>query len=134
MFPLKLQLFLIVLSLLFLLLLINMIKKFELQLKYALLWIFVVLIMIIVAVFPQIAFLFTDFFGFQDPSNFVFLLGILCCLIIIFSISISISTLSSKMRQMSQEIGLLKHQFNNMESKEKDLKENFNKREEWDIE
>ncbi|MNE84175.1 hypothetical protein D3C80_1810500 [compost metagenome] len=130
MFPLKLQLLLLFMSILFLLLLINMIKKYELQLKYALLWIVVVLVMIVVAVFPSIAFFFTDVIGIQDPSNFVFLLGILSCLVIIFSLSISISTLSSKMRQMSQEIGLLKYQFKELQSKEYQLHVNSNKKEE----
>lgn len=130
MFPLKLQLLLLFMSILFLLLLINMIKKYELQLKYALLWFVVVLVMIIVAVFPGIAFFFTDVFGIQDPSNFVFLLGILSCLVIIFSLSISISTLSSKMRQMSQEIGLLKYQFKELQTREYKLHVNSNKKEE----
>ncbi|MBY0009528.1 DUF2304 domain-containing protein [Paenibacillus typhae] len=130
MFPLKLQLLLLFMSVLFLLLLINMIKKYELQLKYALLWFVVVLVMIIVAVFPGIAFFFTDIIGIQDPSNFVFLLGILSCLVIIFSLSISISTLSSKMRQMSQEIGLLKYQFKELQTRENQLHVNSNKKEE----
>lgn len=130
MFPLKLQLLLLFMSILFLLLLINMIKKYELQLKYALLWFVVVLVMIIVALFPGIAFFFTDIIGIQDPSNFVFLLGILSCLVIIFSLSISISTLSSKMRQMSQEIGLLKYQFKELQTREYQLHVNSNKKEE----
>ncbi|OKP93310.1 DUF2304 domain-containing protein, partial [Paenibacillus sp. P46E] len=96
MFPFKLQIFLIMLSALFLFLLINMIKKYELQLKYALLWLTMVVIMLVVALIPGIVFYFTDLFGFQEPSNFVFLLGILCSLVIIFSLSISLSNLSHK--------------------------------------
>lgn len=117
MFPIKLQISLILLCVILLFLLVNMIKKYELQLKYALLWIFVVIIMITISIIPQIAFYFTKLFGFQAPSNFVFLIGILCGLVIIFSLSVSISNLSIKVRQMSQEIGLLKQQLNIAESK-----------------
>ncbi|WP_042240071.1 DUF2304 domain-containing protein [Paenibacillus sp. FSL R5-0912] len=116
MFPLKLQIFLIVISVLFLLLLFNMIKKYELQLKYALLWIMVVSIMIIISVFPKIAFYFTFFLGFQEPSNFIFLIGIIFSLMIIFSLSVSISNQSYKMRQISQEMGLLKKRLKELEN------------------
>lgn len=121
MFPFKLQLFLILLSILFLLLLINMIKKYEIQLKYALLWITMVIIMLIIASVPTIAFYFTDILGFQEPSNFVFLLGILCSLIIIFSLSISISNLSHKVRQISQEIGLIKKHIKELEHNKSEI-------------
>lgn len=77
MFPFKLQISLILLCLILLFLLINMIKRYELQLRYALLWILVVIIMLVISVIPQIAFYFTGIFGFQAPSNFVFLVGIL---------------------------------------------------------
>lgn len=120
MFPLKLQLSLILLCVVLLVLLINMIKKYELQLKYALLWIFVVVLMLVISVLPQIAFYFTRVFGFQAPSNFVFLVGIVSGLAIIFSLTISISNSSIKIRQMSQEIGLLKQQLNRLEMKAKD--------------
>lgn len=117
MFPIKLQFFLIVLSVFILFLLINMIKKYELQLKYALLWISMVIVMLFIALIPSIAFFFTDLFGFKEPSNFVFLLGIICSLIIIFSLSVSISNLSHKMRQLSQELGMLKMDFEKLNSK-----------------
>lgn len=115
MFPFKLQMFLILLSVFFLFLLINMIKKYELQLKYALLWITMVALMLIIALVPSIAFYFTKLFGFQEPSNFIFLLGILCSLVIIFSLSISISNLSHKMRQISQEVGMIKRSIEELE-------------------
>ncbi|MNI61484.1 hypothetical protein D3C73_1167580 [compost metagenome] len=120
MFPFKLQVFLIVLSVLFLFLLINMIKKYELQLKYALVWITMVVLMLVVALIPTTAFYFTDLLGFQEPSNFVFLLGILCSLVIIFSLTISISNLSHQIRQMSQEIGIIKKNLKEIENKKID--------------
>lgn len=123
MFPLKLQISLIFLCLLLLFLLINMIKKYELQLKYALLWFVVVIIMIALSLVPQIAFYFTDIFGFQAPSNFVFLVGILSGMVIIFSLTVSISNSSNKLRQMSQEMGLLKQQLNDTELKIDQLKQ-----------
>jgi hypothetical protein len=123
MFPLKLQISLIFLCVLLLFLLINMIKKYELQLKYALLWFVVVIIMIALSLVPQIAFYFTDIFGFQAPSNFVFLVGILSGMVIIFSLTVSISNSSNKLRQMSQEMGLLKQQLNDTELKIDQLKQ-----------
>lgn len=123
MFPLKLQISLVFLCLLLLFLLINMIKRYELQLKYALLWFVVVVIMIALSLVPQIAFYFTDIFGFQAPSNFVFLVGILSGMVIIFSLTVSISNSSNKLRQMSQEMGLLKQQLNNADLKIDQLKQ-----------
>uniref|UniRef100_UPI00403EC1AB DUF2304 domain-containing protein n=1 Tax=Paenibacillus sp. FSL M7-0896 TaxID=2921610 RepID=UPI00403EC1AB len=123
MFPLKLQLSLIILCIILLFFLINMIKKYQLQLRYALLWIIVVIIMITISILPQIAFFFTSLFGFQAPSNFVFLVGIICGLVIIFSLSISISNLSIKVRQMSQEIGLLKQSLEIDEANRREVKE-----------
>ncbi|WP_370510850.1 DUF2304 domain-containing protein [Paenibacillus odorifer] len=115
--------FLILLSVFFLFLLINMIKKYELQLKYALLWITMVVLMLIIALVPSIAFYFTNLFGFQEPSNFIFLLGILCSLVIIFSLSISLSNLSHKMRQISQEVGMIKRSIKELEENKLEYKE-----------
>ncbi|MNC66775.1 hypothetical protein D3C75_1172120 [compost metagenome] len=79
--------------------------------------------MIALSLVPQIAFYFTDIFGFQAPSNFVFLVGILSGMVIIFSLTVSISNSSNKLRQMSQEMGLLKQQLNDTELKIDQLKQ-----------
>lgn len=123
MFSLKTQLFLIVVCVILLLLLLNMIKKYELQLKYAILWLFVVVVMLIISIVPQLASLLADAIGFKTPSNFVFLIGILSIFVIMFSMTLAISSMSMKLRQVSQKVGLLEYQLSHLKLKNGDCDE-----------
>ncbi|MCM3272400.1 DUF2304 domain-containing protein [Paenibacillus elgii] len=123
MISIKLQLFLVIISFAGLLMFINMIVKYKLELKYSLLWIFFSLVTIILAIFPDLSKCISDLLGFEKPVNAIFLFGIILTLIIIFSLTITLSSNQTKIKQLTQEIGInklensqLKEEINNLKT------------------
>lgn len=114
MIPLRLQLMLILLSLLCLFALISMILKHKLELKYSLLWIMLNLVTLAISVFPGIVESITEWIAIEKPVNTIFLFGILTTLVILFSITVAISTSYTKIKDISQELGIFKNELMNI--------------------
>lgn len=85
----------------------NLIKRGSLQLKYSLLWIVLGVIMLIMAVFPKILDVISKFIGIYTPTNALFLLGFAFTLPVIFGLTMAISKLSMKVKDLAQELALL---------------------------
>lgn len=97
-----------VFSLLALLLLITLVRKYRLELKYALLWIGLSVLFIVLAICPYLSFLIAYLLGIKTPSNAIYLLGIISLLMITFSMTISLSRMSNSIKDLTQELGLLR--------------------------
>lgn len=109
----QLQIFLLIFLLFQLLLIIKTIKNKRLSMKYGSLWIFLLLLMAIVVIFPKILFKLSHLFGFEVASNMVFLVGFFFLFYIIFILTISISIQNEKIKVLVQEVSMLKESVNN---------------------
>jgi hypothetical protein len=121
MIPIKLQLFLIVFSAIGLIMLINMIKKYNLELKYALLWIVLSIVTILLSIIPKISTFVSEWLGIETPVNTVFLIGIFIILMILFSLTVALSSSHNKIKGISQELGIYKSELKELK-KRLDLK------------
>lgn len=99
---------LILLLLLQVILIINSVKKKKFSIKYASLWIFLLTLMAIIVIFPELVFIMAKFMGFEKASNMVFLLGFFFLFYIIFTLTASISIQNEKIKLLVQEVSLLK--------------------------
>ncbi|MDB5056340.1 MAG: hypothetical protein JWM44_4390 [Bacilli bacterium] len=121
MISLKLQLILLFISLGGLVFLLNQIVKYKLELKYSLLWLFLSVVTIILAVIPELSFRMAEWFGIEKPVNVLFLFGILLSLVIVFSLTIALSHHMIKIKQLSQELAICKNELNRLEAKLEEL-------------
>ncbi len=110
---LHLQIFLLLLLLFQLLLIIRTLKNKKLSMRYGSFWIFLLLLMVIVVIFPSILFKISSIFGFEVASNMIFLIGFFFLFYIIFILTISISVQNEKIKLLIQELSLLKESVNN---------------------
>lgn len=110
---LHLQIFLLLLLLFQLLLIIRTLKNKKLSMRYGSFWIFLLLLMVIVVIFPSILFKISSIFGFEVASNMIFLIGFFFLFYIIFILTISISVRNEKIKLLIQELSLLKESVNN---------------------
>lgn len=115
MINLKLQLLLVAFSLVVLFVFVNRTRRYKLELKYALVWIFFSAAGVVVAVFPQIFFLIARIMGIQVPVNAVFLLAVSSIFLILYSLTVSLSNHSRKLRTLTQEVGLMNHKVAQLE-------------------
>lgn len=85
---------------------INMIRNKVLELKYALSWLFVGFGILILDIFPQLTTWFSRLLGIASPVNMLFFLGFCFSLIIIFILTIAVSRMSTRIKQLAQELAL----------------------------
>lgn len=85
---------------------INMIREKKLELRYALTWLGVGIAILVLDCFPQVITWLAVKVGVANPINMLFFLGFCFSLIIIFVLTVSVSRMSNKVKQLAQEIAL----------------------------
>ena len=100
------QILVVGIALIFLVVILQQVRKQKLGLRYALLWILLSVTMI------------SRFCGIQTPVNMLFFIGICFLLVIIFSLSTALSRNSEKLKRLTQEMGLLEERLRNIQSEE----------------
>lgn len=97
----------IVLSLAFLLFTVFQIKRGKLLLRYSLMWMFLSVLLLIIAIFPQPIFALAELVGFDVGSNFIFSMAIFFLLLLCIGQTRAISQLVIKQTESTQRIALL---------------------------
>lgn len=97
----------------------NLVRIRRLELKYALIWFFVGILLLIFDLFPGLLQVMTQALGITLPINMLTFLGLLFVLMIIFSQTIVISNLTRKCQRLTQEVGLLYKKVDDLKKEEK---------------
>lgn len=112
---LRLQVIVGVLIVLSILVIGNMVRKRKLELKYALVWFLVGGVVLLFDVFPQLLNVIAQMLGVGAPVNMLFFLGFVFSLLIIFTLTLSMSKMSEKVKRLTQEVALLEEKINKKE-------------------
>ncbi len=86
--------------------LINMIRRKSLELKYALSWMLVLTALFVFACAPWLLNVVSEFLGIYAPVNMIFFLGFCFSLLIIFTLTVALSRLSNSVRTLDQIVAL----------------------------
>ncbi len=104
----KLQIFLLIGIALVLLYIINMVRKKRLDLRYALGWILIGLVIVVLTIFPRSLNRIAFFLGITSPVNMLFFFGFCLVVGVIFSLTVALSHMSDKVKKMAQEIAIMR--------------------------
>ena len=115
-----LQILLIIGTLVLFGLIIWLIKKGKIEVKYSIIWLAFSVTMIAFAVCPYIVLVLGDITGVSNPVNFIFLTQIMFILLILLSVSAVISGFSKKIKRLAQTNALLEKRVRELEEKLKD--------------
>ena len=96
----KLQILIIVVIILAMLYIVNHVRKKSIDFKYALLWLFVCICVLVNVVAKA--------FGIASPVNMLFFFGFCLSIVVIFTLSIALSNLTDKVKKMAQEIAIIR--------------------------
>ena len=96
---------------------VNLVRKRNLELKYALTWLFLGIGMLIEVLIPGLMDSISVALGIYNPMNMVFFLGFLFSVIVIFSLTMSVSRNSNRVRKMAQKIALNEYRSNKISQK-----------------
>lgn len=103
---LSLKVVLIVISILTCFYIARKLRKSQMNINDTVFWIFFALILVLLSVFPGIASWGSRLLGFQAPVNFVFVVVIFLLILRIFTMSIKISIVEDKLRNLTEEIAI----------------------------
>ena len=111
-----LQVFLIVSILLFMSLLLYYLSKKELNLKYTLTWLLSTLVLLVIAIFPQIVDVVGRFVGVANPVNTIFLFSGMFSFLILLTLTFIVSRLNNRVYRLTQTIALLEKRLRDSEA------------------
>lgn len=96
---------------------IVLIKKEQLNLKYTLLWLLSGIVMILMACIPQITVGLSKLLGIVTPANTIFIMEGLFALLIILSLTSIVSTQMLRIRRLTQTQAILEKRVQDLEKK-----------------
>lgn len=89
-------------------LLFQLLRKRRIREKYAGIWVLLTVAVIILGVFPGLAFWLSDLLGVEAPVNLVFACAFLVILAVVIHLSSEVSSLEEETRTLTEEIALLR--------------------------
>ncbi len=110
----KVRIIIMTVLLIGLIVIVNLIRKRSLELKYALTWLLLGTGMFVVVLVPGLLDVIANFFGIYNPMNMVFFLGFLFSILVIFGLTMSLSRNSDRIRKMAQTVALNEYRMKKM--------------------
>jgi hypothetical protein len=86
----------------------EMLRRKKLREKYAALWLFVGIGTLVLAAFPRLLTIVTEFSGVQLPSNLLFIISILLLLGVCLHLSWEFSVVEDETRTLAEEVAILR--------------------------
>lgn len=87
---------------------VEMLRRGYLREKFAALWLLVSLLLLVLAVFPELLGWVADLVGIQIPSNLLFMGAGMLLLLVSVQLSYEISRLEARTRRLAEEMALLR--------------------------
>ena len=113
----RLQWFALAMGIVFLGMMIELIRKNRVELKYALLWFFTGVVMILLAAFPGLLNWVSRLIGVYNPVNALFAIILCCGLGLMISYSVIMSGNKKASVRLTQEISLLEKRVRELEER-----------------
>ena len=98
----KVRLLLVIGLVCVLVMIINMVRKRQLELKYVLGWLGCDFVLLLFAIFPGLMVGLSNFLGIYAPVNMIFFLGFLFSLILVFTLTVALSRVTARVRRLAQ--------------------------------
>ena len=95
-------------------------KKQKLLVRYAIIWLFSDAVLGVFAVFPYIVLVLRDIIQIVTPSNLIFMIVIAFLLLVSLSLTSIVSGLSEKLKKLAQQNALLERRVRELEEKQKE--------------
>lgn len=88
---------------------LHKIRRLKVKMDDAIFWMFFSGILLMLGLFPEIAYKLTGLFGMMSPANLIFLVMIIILFEKVFTLSILVSQLEEKVTVLSAELALRSH-------------------------
>ena len=119
----KLQIIVGICLFLALAMIVYMIKKRSLDLKYALSWLLALVFVLVLDLFPVLLTKLSAALGVWAPVNMIFFLGFCFSLLIIFTLTVMLSRMAERVRKLAQAVAMNEEKLDRMGRELKKLQE-----------
>lgn len=106
---LALRILLSVVSVFSMVIMMRKIRHSKFQIEYAIFWILFSVLLIVMAIFPNLAIYLAHAIGIQSPVNMIFLVIIFILMAKLFYLNIHVSQLEYKVKELVQKLALNEH-------------------------
>lgn len=106
---LALRILLSVVSVFSMVIMMRKIRHSKFQIEYAIFWIIFSVLLIVMAIFPNLAIYLAHAIGIQSPVNMIFLVIIFILMAKLFYLNIHVSQLEYKVKELVQKLALNEH-------------------------
>lgn len=104
----------------YLFVIIWLMKKQKLLVRYSIIWLFSAAVLALFAIFPYIVLVLRDLTKIVTPSNLIFMMAIAFLLLISLCLTSIVSGLSEKMKKLAQQNALLERRVRELEKQHKE--------------
>lgn len=111
----SLRIFLFVVILIYFFIIINLLRKKSLNLRYSLIWLASGFVLMVLIVFPKLIYVFSEFVGIATPVNTVFVVEGIFILLILLSLTTIVSHFNERNRKLVQTVALLEKRIRELE-------------------
>lgn len=122
---LKIQIIIAVALVFAIFLILNMVRKNKIDLRYALVWLAMLTLVLVLDAFPNVMGMAADFIGIDLPVNMLFFFGFCFLIVIVFSLSMTLSKMSYRVKKLTQELALLEEKLETLKEQKKSEKDNL---------
>lgn len=105
---LNLRLAILIVTLILAFIIVKVLKKGRIPVKYSLLWCMAVVVLLVLVLFPEVLIWFANIMGFQTISNLVIGVFLVILFFITISLTIIVSGQKKKITLLIQEVSMLK--------------------------
>lgn len=102
---------------------VYMIKKRSLDLKYALSWLLALVFVLVLDLFPVLLTKLSAALGVWAPVNMIFFLGFCFSLLIIFTLTVMLSRMAERVRKLAQAVAMNEEKLDRLGRELKKLQE-----------
>lgn len=88
---------------------IALLRRQKMELRYCLIWLFALLGIAVFCIFPTLLERLSHLFGIETPVNMLFVICIVFLACICISLTVVVSNLSNKMRELTQNIAIIEY-------------------------
>ena len=97
------------------LMIINMVRRKTLEIKYAMLWLVVLFLAMILDAFPVLLRRISFLLGIKTPVNTLFVLAFCFAIVLIFALTVAASRQAAKIRHLAQAMAILEEKIKKQE-------------------
>lgn len=110
MMTLKFRLIMAAILLIGFVIIINMVRKKSLDLRYAIIWLALIAMILVIVIVPGLLGVITHFLGIYDAMNMVFFMGFVFLIVVTFFLTAALSRNSNRIKALTQQVALLEKQ------------------------